>query len=176
MSRIGKLPMEIPSDVDVTIEGEKISVKGSKGTLNFLVHKKIKILKEDNKIILERSSDSSFDKSLHGLTRTLINNMLIGVAEGFQKELEISGIGYRAAVQGNNLVLSLGYSNPINYRIPEGISFEVDKNRLTVKGIDKELVGRVAAEIRSFRKIEPYKGKGVKYLNERIKRKVGKTS
>lgn len=102
--------------------------------------------------------------------------MFIGVAEGFQKELEMSGIGYRAAMQGNNLVLSLGYSNPINYKTPEGINFEIDKNRLMVKGINKELVGRVAAEIRSFRKIEPYKGKGIRYLNERIKRKVGKTS
>lgn len=176
MSRIGKLPIEITSGVDVNIEGNKVSVKGPQGALSQEVHPSMKVSKKDNMIVVERPSNSRIDRSLHGLTRSLLNNMIIGVTRGFQKELEINGIGYRASVQGKNLVLSLGYSHPINYKTPEGISFEIDKNRLIVKGIDKELVGRVAAEIRGFRKVEPYKGKGIKYVDERVRRKVGKTA
>ena len=176
MSRIGRLPIEIISGVDVSIEGNKVSVKGPQGVLSREVHPNMKVSKKDNMIVVERPSHSRIDRSLHGLTRSLLNNMVIGVTKGFRKELEINGIGYRASVQGKNLVLSLGHSHPINYKTPEGISFEVDKNRLIVKGIDKELVGRVAAEIRGFRKVEPYKGKGIKYVDERVKRKVGKTA
>lgn len=176
MSRIGNLPIELASGVEVNIDGRKVSVKGPQGTLSLEVHKNMKIVKEENRLVVERASNSRYDKALHGLTRSLINNMCLGVTEGFKKELEINGIGYKAAVQGKSLALSLGYSHPINYATPEGISFEVDKNRLVVKGIDKELVGRVAAQIRDLRKVEPYKGKGIKYFDERVKRKVGKTA
>jgi len=176
MSRVGRLPIEIASGVEVKIEGRKVSVKGPKGSLSLEAHRNMKVSKQDNQIIVERSSEAKFDKSLHGLTRNLINNMCIGVTVGFQKELEINGIGYKAAVQGKSLSLSLGHSHPIDYPAPEGISFEVEKNRVIVRGIDKELVGRVASEIRGFRKVEPYKGKGIKYVDERVKRKVGKTA
>ena len=176
MSRVGRLPIEIASGVEVKIEGRKVSVKGPKGSLSLETHRNIKVSKQENQIVVERSSEAKFDKSLHGLTRNLINNMCIGVTVGFQKELEINGIGYKAAVQGKSLSLSLGHSHPIDYPAPEGISFEVEKNRVIVKGIDKELVGRVASEIRGFRKVEPYKGKGIKYVDEKVKRKVGKTA
>ena len=176
MSRVGRLPIEIASGVEVKIEGRKVSVKGPKGSLSLEAHRNIKVSKQENQIVVERSSEAKFDKSLHGLTRNLINNMCIGVTVGFQKELEINGIGYKAAVQGKSLSLSLGHSHPIDYPAPEGISFEVEKNRVIVKGIDKELVGRVASEIRGFRKVEPYKGKGIKYVDEKVKRKVGKTA
>jgi large subunit ribosomal protein L6 len=176
MSRVGRLPIGIASGVEVKIEGQKVSIKGPKGSLSLEAHRNIKVSKQDNQIVVKRSSDAKFDKSLHGLTRNLIHNMCIGVTVGFQKELEINGIGYKAAVKGKNLSLSLGHSHPIDYPAPEGISFEVEKNRVLVKGIDKELVGRVASEIRGFRKIEPYKGKGIKYVDEKVKRKVGKTA
>jgi large subunit ribosomal protein L6 len=175
MSRIGKAPITVPSGVDVTISGRTISVKGSKGSLSREIPGDIQVSKEDNVITVSRPSDDRTNRSLHGLTRTLINNMVVGVTDGFVKELEIVGVGYRAEAQGQNLRLALGFSHPVIVPAPAGISFEIPaQTRVIVKGIDKELVGQVAADIRSIRSPEPYKGKGVRYVNERIIRKAGK--
>ncbi|MFN5651449.1 MAG: 50S ribosomal protein L6 [Actinomycetes bacterium] len=176
MSRIGKAPINIPSGVEVSIAGRTVTVKGPKGTLSRDIPGDIVVRKEDNILLVERPNDERTNRSLHGLSRTLVNNMVVGVTEGFAKELEIVGVGYRAEAQGQNLRLALGFSHPVIVPAPEGISFEIPaQTRVIVKGIDKELVGQVAANIRSIRKPEPYKGKGVRYLNERILRKAGKT-
>ena len=176
MSRIGKAPITVPSGVDVTISGRTVTVKGPKGSLSRDIPGEIVVRKEESTILVERPNDERQNRSLHGLSRTLVSNMVIGVTDGFTKELEIVGVGYRAEAQGANLRLALGFSHPVVVPAPDGISFEIPvQTRVIVKGIDKELVGQVAANIRSIRKPEPYKGKGVRYLNERILRKAGKT-
>jgi large subunit ribosomal protein L6 len=176
MSRIGKAPIAIPSGVDVTISGQHVTVKGPKGTLSRTIPGEIVVRKEESTLLVERPNDERQNRSLHGLSRTLVSNMVIGVTEGFTKELEIVGVGYRAEAQGANLRLALGFSHPVNVPAPDGITFEIPvQTRVIVKGIDKELVGQVAANIRSIRKPEPYKGKGVRYAGERILRKAGKT-
>jgi len=175
MSRIGKLPVAIPSGVKVSLDGNKMTVQGPKGTLSQDLHERMAIAVETEQIVVSRPSEEKSDTALHGLTRALINNMVVGVTTGFQKDLEINGVGYRAEIKGKVLTLSLGYSHPVVYELPEGISVEVEKQtKLSVKGIDKQLVGSSAAKIRSFRKPEPYKGKGIKYADERIMRKAGK--
>ena len=176
MSRIGRLPVVIPAGVTVEVkENNYVVVKGSKGTLerNLPVEMDIKV--EDGHVIVTRPNDLKKMKSLHGLTRTLIQYMVTGVNEGYQKVLEVNGVGYRAAKQGKKLVLSLGYSHPVEMEDPEGLETTVEGNKITVKGISKEKVGQYAAEIREKRKPEPYKGKGIKYADEVIRRKVGKT-
>jgi large subunit ribosomal protein L6 len=175
MSRIGRLPITVPSGVDVTIEGRQLTVKGPKGTLTRELHPDITVSREDGNLVVTRPTEQKHHKQLHGLTRTLVNNMVVGVTDGYRKGLEISGVGYRAAKVGEKLQLNLGYSHPIEIAPPSGISFEVENpTRLAVVGIDKELVGQVAAQVRSTRKPEPYKGKGVRYAGEYIRRKAGK--
>lgn len=179
MSRVGKAPIPIADKVTVEINGSNISVKGPKGTLERTIVTEINVAKEDNTLIVTRSTDQKKHRALHGLTRALINNMVVGVSQGFKKELKIIGVGYRAELKGKSaLVMSLGYSHPIVFQIPEGIKVEVlaKENILNIEGIDKELVGAVAAKIRSFRKPEPYKGKGVRYIDEFVKIKAGKTA
>ena len=176
MSRIGRLPVAIPAGVTVEVaEGNKVTVKGSKGTLVRVLPAEMDIKVEDGHVVVSRPNDLKKMKSLHGLTRTLIHNMVVGVSEGFEKKLEVNGVGYKAAKQGKKLVLSLGYSHPVEMIDPEGLEAVVDGNVITVKGIDKEKVGQYAAEIREKRAPEPYKGKGIKYSDEVIRRKVGKT-
>lgn len=177
MSRIGKMPIVVPKGVDVKIEDDNtVTVKGPKGSLTQKFSTDMTIKAEDGQIIIERPSDLKRHKAFHGLTRSLINNMVVGVNEGFKKELEINGVGYRAALQGKTLVLSLGYSHPVEMIPPEGITVEVPaQNRIIVSGYDKQAVGEFAAKVRSKRKPEPYLGKGVKYADERIRRKEGKT-
>jgi large subunit ribosomal protein L6 len=175
MSRIGKAPIPIPQGVEIKQAGSSVEVKGPKGTLTHTIPEGVSIKVEDGVIHVTRKGDAKRERSLHGLSRTLIANMVTGVTTGFEKGLEIVGIGYRAALQGKNLQLSLGYSHPVIYPVPEGIEVAVDKqNKITVKGIDKQQVGQVAAEIRSFRKPEPYKGKGIRYVGEHVRRKAGK--
>lgn len=176
MSRIGRAPITIPAGVDVKIDGNVVSVKGPKGTLTKAFHKDIKIAIEDGVITCTRPSDDKVHRSLHGLTRALLNNMIKGVTDGFEKSLELVGVGYRAAKQGNKLVLTIGYSHPVEMTPIEGVEVEVPApNKIIVKGIDKEKVGEFAANIRAVREPEPYKGKGIKYSDEVILRKVGKT-
>ena len=175
MSRIGKMPVAIPSGVEVAINGSTVTVKGGKGELTRTFSDIMSIKVEDGNVIVERPDDSREAKSLHGLTRTLINNMIIGVTEGYEKRLEVNGVGYRAAKQGKKLTLSLGYSHPVEMEDPEGLEAVVEDNKIIIKGIDKEKVGQYAAEIRDKRRPEPYKGKGIKYADEVIRRKVGKT-
>jgi large subunit ribosomal protein L6 len=176
MSRIGKLPIAVPAGVKISMQGTTISVTGPKGTLTQQLHERMSVAVEADQIIVSRPSEEKQDRALHGLVRALINNMVVGVTAGFQRDLEINGVGYRAELKGNVLTLALGYSHPVVYELPEGISVEVDKQtKLSVKGIDKQLVGSAAAKIRSFREPEPYKGKGIKYADERILRKAGKT-
>ena len=176
MSRIGKLPVAIPAGVEVKLEeGNVITVKGPKGTLTRKLVDDFDIKVEGSEVIVTRPSDLKRYKSLHGLTRTLIFNMVEGVTNGYTKELEINGVGYRAAKAGKKLTLTLGYSHPVEMEDPEGIETKVDGNKITVSGIDKEKVGQFAAEIRTKRPPEPYKGKGIKYTTETIRRKVGKT-
>ena len=177
MSRIGRLPIDIPAGVEVKIEeGNKVTVKGPKGTLEKCLPVEMTIKQEDNQVVVTRPNDLKKMKSLHGLTRTLIYNMVVGVTEGYQKELEVNGVGYRAQKQGKKLTLSLGYSHPVEMEDPEGLEVIVEgQNKIIVKGIDKEKVGQYAAEIREKRAPEPYKGKGIKYSDEVIRRKVGKT-
>ena len=175
MSRIGRLPIAVPSGVDVTIDGRMLTVKGPKGTLSRELHPDIAVSREDDRLVVTRPTEQKTHKQLHGLTRTLVNNMVVGVTDGYRKSLEITGVGYRAAKVGEKLQLNLGYSHPIEIAPPQGISFEVENpTRLSVVGIDKELVGQVAAQVRSTRKPEPYKGKGVRYAGEYIRRKAGK--
>ena len=177
MSRIGRMPIAIPAGVTVTIaENNKVTVKGPKGTLERVLPAEMSIKEEDGQIIVTRPSDLKKMKSLHGLTRTLINNMIVGVTAGYEKKLEINGVGYRAQKQGKKLVLSLGYSHPVEMEDPEGLESTMEgQNVIIVKGIDKEKVGQYAAEIRDKRRPEPYKGKGIKYADEGIRSKVGKT-
>ena len=177
MSRIGKMPIAIPAGVTVEIaENNKVTVKGPKGTLERVLPSEMDIKMEGSEIVVSRPNDLKKMKSLHGLTRTLINNMVIGVTEGYEKNLEVNGVGYRAQKQGKKLVLSLGYSHPVEMEDPEGLETVLDgQNIIVVKGIDKEKVGQYAAEIRAKRAPEPYKGKGIKYADEVIRRKVGKT-
>ena len=177
MSRIGRMPIAIPAGVTVDIaENNQVTVKGPKGTLERVLPAEMTITKEGEEVKVTRPNDLKKMKSLHGLTRTLINNMIIGVTEGYEKRLEVNGVGYRAAKQGKKLTLSFGYSHPVEMVDPEGIEVTVDgQNLISVKGIDKEKVGQYAAEIREKRAPEPYKGKGIKYVDEVIRRKVGKT-
>jgi len=175
MSRIGKIPVEIPSGVEVKLSGNNISVKGPKGQLTRDLHPKMTVRHEDNKITVERPSDQKLYRSLHGLTRTLVSNMVTGVTKGFERVLLINGVGYKADAQGDNLVLNMGYSNPVNYKLPKGVSATVEKlTTIKLASIDKELLGQVAAEVRKVRPPEPYKGKGIKYAEETILRKEGK--
>ncbi|MBR4992804.1 MAG: 50S ribosomal protein L6 [Lachnospiraceae bacterium] len=176
MSRIGKMPIAIPAGVTVDIaENNKVTVKGPKGTLERVLAPEMEVKVEGADVVVSRPNDLKRMKSLHGLTRTLINNMVIGVTNGYEKKLEVNGVGYKAAKQGKKLVLNLGFSHPVEMTDPEGIETVVDGNNITVKGIDKEKVGQFAAEIRDKRRPEPYKGKGIKYADETIRRKVGKT-
>ena len=176
MSRIGRAPIEIPAGVTVTVgEDNLVKVKGPKGELSRQISPEMKVTIDNGVLTVERPSDDKTHRSLHGLSRTLINNMVVGVTEGYQKNLEIAGVGYRAQKQGKNLNLSLGFSHPVVVEPPEGITFDVPTaTSITVSGIDKEVVGQIAAEIRSFREPEPYKGKGIKYAGEHIRRKQGK--
>jgi large subunit ribosomal protein L6 len=175
MSRIGRLPIAVPATVDVTIEGRRLTVKGPKGTLTRELHPDMTVKREDENLVVTRPTEQKTHKQLHGLTRTLVNNMVVGVTDGYRKGLEITGVGYRAAKAGEKLQLNLGYSHQIEIDPPAGISFEIESpTRLAVVGIDKELVGQIAAKVRSTRKPEPYKGKGVRYAGEKIRRKAGK--
>jgi large subunit ribosomal protein L6 len=175
MSRIGRLPIPVPTTVDVTIEGRRLTVKGPKGTLTRELHPDMTVSRDDSTLVVTRPTEQKTHKQLHGLTRTLVNNMVVGVTDGYRKGLEITGVGYRAAKAGEKLQLNLGYSHQIEIDPPAGISFEIESpTRLAVVGIDKELVGQIAAKVRSTRKPEPYKGKGVRYAGEKIRRKAGK--
>lgn len=177
MSRIGKAPIAVPGGVDVAIDGGSVTVKGPKGTLSRTIPGAITVRQEESTLLVERPNDERQNRSLHGLTRTLVSNMVTGVTDGFSKELEIIGVGYRAeAINPTTLRLALGFSHPVLMEAPEGITFEVPtQTRIIVRGIDKEIVGQVAANIRAVRKPEPYKGKGVRYLGEKVLRKAGKT-
>lgn len=176
MSRIGRLPIPIPDAVKVDVKEHTVNVQGPKGSLSFTVHPAMQVEVKERQVLCGRPTDEKFHKALHGLTRSLIANMVAGVVKGFERKLELVGVGYRASTMGPNLNLALGYSHPIIYPVPPGIRVEVkDQTQITVSGIDKQLVGAVAAKIRSFRPPEPYKGKGVKYAEERIRRKAGKT-
>ena len=177
MSRIGKAPIAVPGGVDVAIDGASVTVKGPKGTLSREIPGAITVRREDAQLLVERPNDERQNRSLHGLTRTLVSNMVVGVTDGFSKELEIIGVGYRAeALNPTTLRLALGFSHPVLMEAPEGITFEVPtQTRVIVRGIDKEVVGQVAANIRAVRKPEPYKGKGVRYLGEKVLHKAGKT-
>ena len=176
MSRIGNKVITVPAGVEVKLDGQKITVKGPKGTLEREIHKNISVSVEGNTVKVERPNDLALNRSLHGLTRTLINNMITGVEKEFTRELQINGVGYRVAKQGNNLNLTLGYSHPVIFEAPTGITFDVpNANTIIVRGIDKELVGQTAANIRTKRPPEVYRGKGIKYAEEVIRRKEGKT-
>ena len=174
MSRIGKLPIEIPSGVTITVDSDFVNVQGPKGNLKQALLPEVNVKVEDNQLVVSRKDDSKIAKSRHGLMRSLINNMVIGVTKGFDKKLEVNGVGFRVNGGGQNLEMALGYSHPVKYQAPEGIDLKVEKLNITVSGIDKQKVGQTAAEIRSLRKPEPYKGKGIKYADEQILRKAGK--
>jgi large subunit ribosomal protein L6 len=175
MSRIGRQPVVVPEKVEIKLAEGTISVKGPKGSLDYTYNPGVTVAQEDKTIVVKPVTESKFDRALWGLTRTLVNNMVIGVTDGFTKKLIFNGVGYKAVVKGKTIVLNLGYSHPINYDLPEGIEVKVVKNEIAVSGISKELVGFAAAKIRSFREPEPYKGKGVRYADEVIIRKAGKT-
>lgn len=176
MSRLGKKPIAIPSNVKVSVDKNIVRVEGAKGRLEHSVPSPITVKVENNLVVVECPTATKIDMSLHGLTRTLINNMIKGVVDGYQKELEIRGVGYKAQLTGKNLTIVLGFSHPINYPIPDGVTIETPKpTQIVIKGIDKVKVGKVAAELRSYYKPEPYKGKGVRYVNEFVKHKAGKT-
>ena len=176
MSRIGKAPIAVPGGVDINIADGEVTVKGPKGTLSRTIPGAITVRRDEGNLVVERPDDARENRSLHGLTRTLVSNMVVGVTDGFSKELEIIGVGYRAEAQGpTSLRLALGFSHPVVVAAPEGITFETpSQTRIIVRGIDKEVVGQVAANIRSIRKPEPYKGKGVRYVGEHVRRKAGK--
>jgi len=175
MSRIGKKPIQLPQGVTVTITDSQILVKGPKVELKQNLHPLIKVEQKDNDIIVNvTNTDEKKEKALWGTFRQLIYNMIIGVTEGFKRQLEVNGVGYRVALQSKNLVLNVGYSNPVEFKIPDGLTCEVEKNLITLSGADKQLIGETAAQIRKIRKPEPYKGKGIKYLEEVIRRKAGK--
>ena len=176
MSRIGRLPVDIPGGVTVTLDGQNVTVKGPKGELSLVVSNPIRVAIEENQVVVTRPDDERVSRSLHGLTRTLIANQIVGVTQGYEKGLEVVGTGYRVAAKGSSVEFALGYSHPITVDPPAGITFEVEgNNKLTVKGIDKQAVGEVAANIRKLRKPEPYKGKGVRYAGEVVRRKAGKS-
>ena len=174
MSRIGKKPIAIPKGVEVRLEGDQLIIKGPKGELNLNVHPDVKLDIEDNNIAVSVVDETRESRSIHGLFRVLIDNMVTGVTKGFERVLEIVGVGYRAELKGRTAVFNLGYSHPINFELPEGIDAKIEKTKITLSGIDRELLGMTAAKIRSFRKPEPYKGKGIKYAGEMIRRKAGK--
>ncbi len=176
MSRVGKKPIDIPSGVDAKLETGKVTVKGPLGEISQNVNPKLSIKKENNKLLVERPTNQKIYRELHGLTRNLIANMVSGVSKGYEKTLDITGVGFKASAQGTNLMLNLGFSHPIVYPLPKGIKATVDakQTQITLKGVDKQLVGQIAANIRSLKKPEPYKGKGIKYSNEVIQRKEGK--
>jgi len=175
MSRIGKKPISLPKGVEITVDGQTVTVKGPRGVLKQSLPPGISIVQEEGQVLVQRASDAKQDRAYHGLSRALLANMVTGVSSGFEKKLEMVGVGYRASMQGKKLVLSIGFSHPVEIDPPEGIEFEVPAvTKITVKGIDKQLVGNTAAVIRSIRKPEPYKGKGIKYENEIIRRKAGK--
>ncbi|MGQ9623478.1 MAG: 50S ribosomal protein L6 [Candidatus Caldatribacteriaceae bacterium] len=176
MSRIGRKPIAIPQGVEVTVEGTAVTVKGPRGTLTRVFHPRMRIEKDDQTLKVVRLGETKLDKSLHGLTRTLLFNMIEGVTMGFEKALEVNGLGYRVQKRGNTLVLNIGFSHPVEVDPPEGISFEVEGQVIRVKGIDKERVGQVAADIRKLRKVEPYKGTGIKYVGEVVRKKQGKAA
>ncbi len=176
MSRIGRLPIPVPTGVDVTIDGSQVTVKGPKGSLSHSVVSPISVAQEDGELLVTRPDDERDSRARHGLTRTLVNNMVVGVTQGYTKSLEIVGVGYRVAAKGSDLEFALGYSHPVPVQAPAGITFVVETpTRFRVEGIDKQLVGEVAANIRKLRKPDPYKGKGVRYAGEVVRRKVGKT-
>jgi large subunit ribosomal protein L6 len=176
MSRIGRKPVQIPKGVQVSISGDTISAKGPKGTLKLHRHDAVTVKEEKGELVFERAGDDKPQRAAHGLMRALVNNMLTGVTQGFTRQLEINGVGYKAEIKGGTIVLSLGYSHPVEYKLPEGVTAKVDKNLLILAGIDKEQLGAAASKIRSFRPPEPYKGKGIKYVEETILRKAGKTA
>lgn len=177
MSRLGRNPVELPKGVTIEVQRDQVIAKGPKGTLAKRFHPYIEVVVSDGKVVVTPKGASKFHKSLHGLTRAIINNMVLGVTRGYQKELSIVGVGYKAELQGKRLNLVLGYSHPIMVRPPEGVSFAVDQGtRIMVSGIDKELVGEIAAKIRALRPPEPYKGKGIRYVNEVVRHKAGKTA
>lgn len=175
MSRIGKLPIEIPSGVIITIDPSVITVAGSKGTLKQFTMPGVTVTHEDGQVIVTRENDEPKNRAKHGLMRALINNMVTGVSSGFSKQLELNGVGYRVALAGTGLKFNIGFSHEVNYALPQGVTATVEQNLITVTGIDKQQVGQVAAEIRALKKPEPYKGKGIKYVGERIIRKSGKS-
>ena len=175
MSRIGNNPVPIPKGVDIKIDGDKLSVKGPKGRLELQLNPKVEVRLEEDKAVVSISEDTKETRSLHGLFRVLVSNMVTGVTNGFERVLEIVGVGYRAELKGRTAVFYLGYSQPINFDLPEGIDARIEKTKIILSGIDKELLGKTAAKIRSFRRPEPYKGKGVKYADEIVRRKAGKT-
>lgn len=175
MSRIGKLPIVVPNGVTITVDPDKIIIKGQKGELTLAHQNGIDVKVADNQVVVSRQNEDDKVRAAHGLQRTLINNAILGVTEGFEKKLEVNGVGYRLNGGGQNLEMHLGFSHPIKYTAPAGIDIKVEKMNITVSGIDKQLVGQVAADIRAFKKPEPYKGKGIKYADETIIRKVGKT-
>jgi large subunit ribosomal protein L6 len=175
MSRIGKLPIKIPNGVTITVEPDSITVNGPKGTLNQFTVPGITVTQDDDQLVVTRVNDEAINRARHGLMRALINNMVIGVSEGFNKKLEIQGVGYRVAMQGADLKFNLGFSHDVIYKLPEGITVKTEQNNITVTGISKQQVGQVAAEIRALKKPEPYKGKGIRYVGERVLRKSGKS-
>jgi len=177
MSRVGKQTIEIPAGVDVTIDAALVRIKGPKGMLERDIHPKVSVAQQDATITVDvANKEDKFERSLWGTFASHMKNMILGVTEGFQKQLEVNGVGYKVAMQGNDIKIEVGYSHPVVYNMPEGITAKVEKNVITLESIDKELLGRVAAEIRSIRKPEPYKGKGIKYMDEQIRRKAGKTA
>jgi large subunit ribosomal protein L6 len=177
MSRIGRQPIEVPGGVDVSIDGTRVSVKGPRGTLERSLHPEMKLVQEDGTIRVERPSDEAMHRSLHGLTRTLVANMVEGVTKGYEKRLEIVGVGYRASLRGQDLEIAAGFSHPVIVQRPEGVEFEVPQpTRITVRGNDKQAVGEIAAKIRKIRPPEPYKGKGIRYEGEHVRKKAGKAA
>ncbi len=174
MSRIGKLPIEVPAGVTITVDQNTVKVQGPKGELSQALLPEVTVKNEENQIVVSRKSDEKIARAQHGLIRSLINNMVVGVTKGFEKKLEVSGVGFRVKGGGQQLEMSLGFSHPVKYEAPQGIDIKVEKMNIIVSGIDKQQVGQVAAEIRSLKKPEPYKGKGIKYANEQIIRKAGK--
>jgi large subunit ribosomal protein L6 len=175
MSRVGKQPITVPGGVTITVDDQKITVSGTKGTLEQFAMPGIKLSQSENQLVVERDNDEASNRARHGLMRTLVSNMVTGVSQGFEKKLEINGVGYRVAQQGADLKFNLGFSHDVIYKVPAGINVAVEQNVITVSGISKQQVGQVAAEIRSLKKPEPYKGKGIKYQDERIIRKSGKS-
>lgn len=175
MSRIGKLPIPIPSGVTITVDPDFITVAGSKGTLKQFTMPGVKVEQKDQEVIVTRENDEAVNRARHGLMRSLINNMIVGVSQGFEKKLEVNGVGFRVQLAGTDLKMNLGFSHEVVYKLPQGVTAAVQQNNITVSGISKQQVGQVAAEIRALKKPEPYKGKGIKYADERIIRKAGKS-